>query len=100
MAAARLSDRYITGRFLPDKAIDVMDEAGARARIFNVNTPLDTSKLEKDLVNLDKEKKAAVVNQKFEKAASIRDKERTVKEKINDLKAAWKNEKDSRNSKY
>ncbi|MCK4982912.1 MAG: ATP-dependent Clp protease ATP-binding subunit, partial [Victivallaceae bacterium] len=96
IAAARLSDRYITGRFLPDKAIDVMDEAGARARIFNVSTPLDTSKLEKDLAGLDKEKKKAVVNQKFEEAASIRDKERGLKEKIDDLKASWKSEQDSR----
>jgi len=96
IAAARLSDRYITGRFLPDKAIDVMDEAGARARIFNVSKPLDTSKLEKDLASLDKEKKDAVVNQKFEEAASIRDKERSLKEKIDDLKASWKNEQTSR----
>ncbi len=96
IAAARLSDRYITGRFLPDKAIDVMDEAGARARIFNVNPPLDTSKLEKDLAKLDKEKKDAVANQKFEDAASIRDKERTLKGKIENLKKTWKNERDSR----
>ena len=96
IAAARLSDRYITGRFLPDKAIDVMDEAGARARIFNVNPPLDTSKLEKDLSKLDKEKKNAVAKQKFEDAASIRDKERTLKEKIDELKTNWKNEKASR----
>jgi len=96
VAAARLSDRYITGRFLPDKAIDVMDEAGARARIFNVNTPLDTSKLEKELAGLDKEKKDAVGNQKFEEAASIRDKERSLKEKIDALKSRWKNEQDSR----
>jgi len=96
IAAARLSDRYITGRFLPDKAIDVMDEAGARARIFNVNPPLDTSKLEKELSKLDKEKKNAVASQKFEDAASIRDKERTLKEKIDELKKSWKNERDSR----
>ncbi len=91
-AAVKLSDRYITGRFLPDKAIDVMDEAGARARIFNVNPPLDTSKLEKDLAGLDKNKKDAVANQKFEEAASIRDEERSLKEKIDDLKKRWKNE--------
>lgn len=96
IAAARLSDRYITGRFLPDKAIDVMDEAGARARIFNVNPPLDTSKLEKDLSDIDKEKKDAVSNQKFEEAASLRDKERSLKEKIEKLKKSWKNEKASR----
>ena len=96
LAAARLSDRYISGRFLPDKAIDVMDEAGARARIFNVNPPLDTSKLEKDLSDLDKKKMNAVSNQKFEQAASIRDKERSLKEKIADLKTSWNNEKDSR----
>ena len=95
-AAARLSDRYITGRFLPDKAIDVMDEAGARARIFNVSPPLDTSKLEKDLAELDKEKMDAVANQKFEEAADIRDKERTLKDKIKDLKKSWKQERDSK----
>ena len=95
-AAARLSDRYITGRFLPDKAIDVMDEAGARARIFNVSPPLDTSKLEKDLSELDKEKMDAVANQKFEEAAAIRDKERNLKDKIKDLKKSWKQERDSK----
>ncbi len=73
-----------------------MDEAGARARIFNVNPPLDTSKLEKDLSKLDKDKKNAVKKQKFEQAASIRDKERSLKEKIDDLKTNWKNEKASR----
>ena len=95
-AAARLSDRYITGRFLPDKAIDVMDEAGARARIFNVSPPLDTSKLENDLSELDKEKMDAVANQKFEEAAAIRDKERNLKDKIKDLKKSWKQERDSK----
>jgi ATP-dependent Clp protease ATP-binding subunit ClpC len=96
VAAARLSDRYITGRFLPDKAIDVMDEAGARARVFNVAPPLDTSKLEKDLTALDKKKKDAVANQKFEEAASIRDKERSLKDKISEMKKSWKDEQQSR----
>ncbi|MDD5699007.1 MAG: ATP-dependent Clp protease ATP-binding subunit [Victivallaceae bacterium] len=96
LAAARLSDRYITGRFLPDKAIDVMDEAGARARVFNVNPPLDTSKLEKELTELDSKKKEAVANQKYEEAAAIRDQERTLKKKLDDLKSDWKNEQDSR----
>ncbi|MFA7184899.1 MAG: ATP-dependent Clp protease ATP-binding subunit [Victivallales bacterium] len=96
VAAARLSDRYITGRFLPDKAIDVMDEAGARARIFNVAPPLNTGKLEKDLSELDKKKKDAVANQKFEEAASIRDRERSLKEKISEMKKSWKNEQKSR----
>ncbi|MDD5598887.1 MAG: Clp protease N-terminal domain-containing protein, partial [Victivallaceae bacterium] len=95
IAAARLADRYITGRFLPDKAIDVMDEAGARARIFNVAPPLDTGKLEKDLTELDRKKKDAVVNQKFEEAASIRDRERSLKEKISEMKKSWKNEQES-----
>jgi ATP-dependent Clp protease ATP-binding subunit ClpC len=94
-AAARLSDRYITGRFLPDKAIDVMDEAGARARIFNVSPPLNTSGLEEKLTELDKEKMDAVANQKFEDAAAIRDKERKLKDKIKDLKKSWKQERDS-----
>jgi ATP-dependent Clp protease ATP-binding subunit ClpC len=96
VAAAKLSNRYITGRFLPDKAIDVMDEAGARARIFKVGPSLDTSKLEKNLAKLDKDKKDAVSRQKFEEAASIRDKERRLKEKIDGLKKRWKEEKDSR----
>ncbi|MDD5727691.1 MAG: ATP-dependent Clp protease ATP-binding subunit, partial [Victivallales bacterium] len=96
IAAARLSDRYITGRFLPDKAIDVMDEAGARARIFSAGSPPDTSAMEKKLTELDKEKTEAVVNQQFEDAAAIRDKERKLKDKLKTLREQWKQEQDSK----
>ncbi|QSH42619.1 ATP-dependent Clp protease ATP-binding subunit [Lentisphaerota bacterium] len=94
VSAVKLSDRYISGRFLPDKAIDIMDEAGARARIYNVSTPPDTEKLDKELVRLDKKKQNAIAEQKFEQAASYRDKERVVKEELARVKQEWRNSRD------
>ncbi len=85
-AAVRLSDRYITGRFLPDKAIDVMDEAGSRARILNTVTQPDTSDLDKQIESAARDKENAIAEQKFEEAAKFRDKERSLqKEKEAEL---------------
>ncbi len=89
-AAVRLSDRYITGRFLPDKAIDIMDEAGARARINSVCPPPDTSAIEQDVENAKANKEAAIVEQNFESAAKWRDKERELKQTLQDLQTQWK----------
>src|SRR6201997_4047485 len=74
-AAVRLSDRYITGRFLPDKAIDVMDEAGARARINSMTRPPDVKEIEKQIEAIRAEKEAAIKAQDYEKAAALRDSE-------------------------
>jgi len=88
--AAHLSDRYISGRFLPDKAIDVMDEAGARTRITEIVIPPDTKELEKRLEKIRKAKEEAVADQKFEKAAALRDEEKTVNAEISKMLIQWK----------
>ena len=93
VAAATLADRYISGRFLPDKAIDVMDEAGARTRLTEVIIPPDTGVLEKELEEIKKVKEEAVVNQKFEEAAALRDQEKTISAEISNLLAQWKEKK-------
>jgi len=80
--AVRLSDRYITGRFLPDKAIDVMDEAGARARINSMTRPPDVKEIEKSLETIRAEKEAAIKAQDYEKAAALRDSEHHTKDKL------------------
>ena len=89
-SAVKLADRYITGRFLPDKAIDVMDEAGARARIGNVITPPDLSEYNSRLEEAKNGKEQAIMDQKFEDAAKFRDLERSIKKEIDDLNAKWK----------
>src|SRR5216110_2011655 len=81
-AAVRLSDRYITGRFLPDKAIDVMDEAGSRARIGAMTRPPDVKQLEVEIEDIKTRKERAIKEQDFEGAASMRDKEKQAKEKM------------------
>ncbi len=88
-AAVRLSDRYIPGRFLPDKAIDIMDEAGARTRINSVEAPPDTSRIEEDLAAVRHEKEEAIAEQDFETAARCRDRERACKEKLEELHRKW-----------
>jgi ATP-dependent Clp protease ATP-binding subunit ClpC len=88
-AAARLSERYITERFLPDKAIDLIDEAAARARLKTMELPEDIKIREKELEALRKEKEAAVTAQEFEKAASFRDKERRLSEEIEKSRQEW-----------
>jgi ATP-dependent Clp protease ATP-binding subunit ClpC len=89
-AAAKLSDRYISGRYLPDKAIDLIDEAGARARLSVMTAPPDVKHIEERIETVRKEKEAAVKNQDFEKAAKFRDEERKVKEELGRIKKDWK----------
>ncbi len=90
MGAAKLSDRYLTGRYLPDKAIDLMDEAGSRARIMSMVHPPDVKELEKDIDRLKNDKEAAIRNQDFETAAHLRDQEKHAKERIDQLMAEWR----------
>jgi len=89
-AAVELSDRYITGRFLPDKAIDVMDEAGSRARIASMTRPPDVKDLEVEIESIRTEKEKAIKDQDFEKAASMRDNEKQSKENLESILTAWK----------
>lgn len=92
-AAARLSDRYISGRFLPDKAIDLVDEAGSRARLSMTTMPKDLKKIEASVEQFKMEKEAAIKAQDFEKAAKLRDEERKAKESLSNLKKSWKESK-------
>jgi len=95
-AAAKLSDRYLTGRFLPDKAIDVMDEAGSRARIGAMTRPPSTKDLETEIDRIRGEKEAAIKAQDFEKAAALRDTEKKAKEDLEAALAAWRKDRDER----
>ncbi len=95
-ASITLSDRYITDRYLPDKAIDLMDEAAAKIRIENLTTPPDLKMLEEDLKKVEKEKEDAINLQDFEKAAFLRDNEREIKNKIETCKINWKSEANTR----
>jgi len=95
--AVKLSDRYITGRFLPDKAIDIMDEAGARARIKAMTRPPEVKNLESAIEETRTKKEKAIKDQKFEEAASMRDEEKKAKEKLESTLNEWKkNNEDSR----
>ncbi|MFA5255340.1 MAG: ATP-dependent Clp protease ATP-binding subunit [Candidatus Omnitrophota bacterium] len=89
-AAVKLSDRYITGRYLPDKAIDLIDEAGARARLSITTAPPDVKDVEDRMETVKKEKEQSVKDQDFEKAAKFRDEERKLKEKLGGIKKEWK----------
>ncbi|HZV02206.1 MAG TPA: ATP-dependent Clp protease ATP-binding subunit, partial [Planctomycetota bacterium] len=89
-AAVELSTRYITGRFLPDKAIDVIDEAGARLRMKTMTRPPDLKELEAEVKKLEKEKEEAVAAQDFERAASLRDKADKLKKKREQIKREWR----------
>lgn len=89
VAAARLSSRYITERFLPDKAIDLIDEAAARARLKTMEIPVNLKDIEHDLEEVRKEKEAAVTSQEFEKAARLRDTERKISEELEEKKKDW-----------
>jgi ATP-dependent Clp protease ATP-binding subunit ClpC len=95
-SAVRLSERYITGRFLPDKAIDVMDEAGARARINAMTRPPDVKEIEKEIEEIRIEKEAAIKAQDFEKAAALRDKEKQTKEKLDGILIRWREEREEK----
>ncbi|HSW31667.1 MAG TPA: ATP-dependent Clp protease ATP-binding subunit [Longimicrobiales bacterium] len=90
--AAKLSDRYITDRFLPDKAIDVIDEAGARARIASQVPPADVEELKAELADLARRKEEAIGGQDFERAAELRDHERELTQKIRERQDAWEEE--------
>src|SRR5690625_1117872 len=89
-AAANLSDRYITDRFLPDKAIDLIDEAGSKVRLRSYTIPPNLKELEKKLEEVRKEKDAAVQSQEFEKAASLRDSEQRLREELEQTRNEWK----------
>src|SRR5699024_9943757 len=89
-AAASLSERYISDRFLPDKAIDLIDEAGSKVRLRSYTVPPNLKELEKKLEKVRKEKDAAVQSQEFEKAASLRDSEQRLREELDQTKEKWK----------
>ena len=93
-AAAKMSDRYVSGRFLPDKAIDLIDEAGARSRLVVLTAPKEIKELEDKLSDIVKEKEAFIKQQDFEAAARIRDEEKTVRIKLEGLRREWSKERD------
>lgn len=88
-AAAVLSDRYIHGRFLPDKAIDLIDEAGAKMRISMMNQPQDIGKFETEIEETRLAKEEAIGKQEYEKAAKLRDREKTLREQLQQIRAEW-----------
>ncbi len=88
-AAVKLGDRYISDRFLPDKAIDLIDEAASRVRIRNYTVPPDLKEVEDKLYSLRTEKESSVRNQEFEKAAKLRDEEHKLKEDLEEQKKEW-----------
>jgi len=90
VAAAKMSDRYISDRFLPDKAIDLIDEAGSKVRLRSYTTPPDLKELEARLEAARSEKNEAVQSQEFEKAASLRDAEQKLKDELDQTKKEWK----------
>ncbi|MCM3055470.1 ATP-dependent protease ATP-binding subunit ClpC [Caldifermentibacillus hisashii] len=98
VAAVTLSDRYISDRFLPDKAIDVIDEAGSKVRLRSFTTPPNLKELEVKLDEVRKEKDAAVQSQEFEKAASLRDMEQRLREQLEETKKIWKEKQGKENS--
>jgi ATP-dependent Clp protease ATP-binding subunit ClpC len=91
-ACVKLSDRYISDRFLPDKAIDVLDEAGARVHINNIHVPADIIKLEEQIEDIKKEKNKVVKSQKYEEAAQLRDTEKKLIEQLDNAKLRWEEE--------
>ena len=93
-AAAVLSDRYIADRFLPDKAIDLIDEAASKVRIKTITAPPELKELEEKIEDIKKEKEEAISHQEFEKAAALRDDERKLKQQLEEIKGNW--EKDTR----
>jgi ATP-dependent Clp protease ATP-binding subunit ClpC len=91
-ACVNLSDRYISDRFLPDKAIDILDEAGARVHINNIHVPENILKLEEEVEQIKVEKNRVVKSQKYEEAAQLRDKEKKLLEQLENAKAKWEEE--------
>jgi len=98
IASVVLSDKYITDRFLPDKAIDLIDEASSRVRLRASSLPPEGKEVEKDLKQVIREKEQAIRNQEFEKASQLRDKEAELKEKIREISQKWKNEQEANKS--
>jgi ATP-dependent Clp protease ATP-binding subunit ClpC len=90
VAAARLSDRFVSDRFLPDKAIDLMDEAASKVRLSGLMPPSELKDLEQEIEDLRREKEAATQNEEFEKAASLRDKEKALMEELESKRDEWK----------
>ncbi len=97
-AAVELSTRYITGRFLPDKAIDVIDEAGARVRIKSMTAPPDLRDMDTEITRLNKEKEEAVAGQDFERAADLRDQAFKLGKKKEEIQREWRDRENSRES--
>ncbi|MDD3419199.1 MAG: ATP-dependent Clp protease ATP-binding subunit, partial [Candidatus Gastranaerophilales bacterium] len=95
IAAAKLSDKYITDRFLPDKAIDIIDEASSKVRLSASVLPPAGKELEKQLKDIIKSKEDAIRNQQFEEASSLRDEEAELKEKIREMSQEWKEEQEA-----
>jgi len=93
-AATKLSNRYISGRFLPDKAIDLIDETGSRARLNVLIVPPEIKKVEEKVESLRKEKESFIKSQDFEKAASLRDQERAARQELEKLNHEWSQAKD------
>jgi len=91
-AAVHLSVRYISDRFLPDKAIDLVDEAASRLRIKNLTAPPDLKEIEDKIAAVQKEKEAAITVQEYEKAAKLRDEEKTLREELESRKKNWEND--------
>jgi ATP-dependent Clp protease ATP-binding subunit ClpC len=91
--AVQLSDRYITGRFLPDKAIDIIDEAGSRAHINSMNRPPRIEKLSQRIENICREKEKAIAEQKFEEAAKFRDEEKQLRSEYTKILEKWRSDK-------
>lgn len=91
-ASVKLTSRYLTSRFLPDKAIDVVDEAGARARIKTMTRPIGLKDLEARIAEINDEKVAAINDQDFEKAAALRDEEKSTQKELNDKIEGWRGE--------
>ncbi|QES90662.1 ATP-dependent Clp protease ATP-binding subunit [Rhizosphaericola mali] len=97
-ACVKLSDRYMTDRLLPDKAIDVLDEVGARVHLKNINVPQNIIDLEKKIEDIKLEKNKVVKSQRFEEAAALRDTEKKLGEELESAKIAW--EEESKNKRY
>lgn len=98
IACVKLSDRYMTDRLLPDKAIDVLDEVGARVHLKNIHVPKDIVELEKQIEDIKLEKNKVVKSQRFEEAAALRDTEKKLGEELERAKTKW--EEESKNSRY
>ncbi len=95
VAAAELSERYITDRFLPDKAIDLIDEAGSRARLMSTQLPADLKEREVQIEQIAKEKDGAIASQEYEKAARLRDKEKELRKALEDSKKKWREKRET-----